>query len=593
MRKLFSVILTMGICLTLSGTFAGCDTNENEQPTLDSSKNEVTETEFYSALSFENVVNYSFNVSTKNAIVDGDESVIGFEETACTICVDGGLLHYVYKECSDDSLSNTEMFFELEQDKLYMYAQDGDDFVKTDVTDTIAEIFGEDMIGIPNYFEEGFINRSAISYEDFSYVDGKYVGTMKADENDDRLIDVVLKFESGVLTYFKINDGVLYGLEADDTYVIYEFYDFGATEVALPEEYQDTTKPSDSTNSWSSYFVFDNLTAVKTSNNSVNGMTTIDSDEIKVDDKKWSMYRTDTYTSSSGSYTGHDVVYFDGENAYKDGVLDDSLKEEKDLFFYTLDFSLYEKSFTKTADNTYEASSIDVYGIYTYTDVKIQISGDKISTVSYTLTYSEDYGGYVSVVTATFSNWGTTVVEEPVIAPSLDKYLVFENVSYQHTITMTMKSATEELKEVLVSFIRLNGEEWEYTVEEDDVFVYSDGTNVYLNGEITDIEFTYANGSLANLETFFLKCKTYLTSPDADGVYELSGSVPDMIYSDSDSQGNIVEWSAVYSSAKVVVEGDVLQKVVYQKTATNNAGDKLVYDFEYVFSDWGTTVISK
>lgn len=288
----------------------------------------------------------------------------------------------------------------------------------------------------------------------------------------------------------------------------------------------------------------------------------------------------------------YDDVYFDGENVYLDGELNDGLDSENEGFFFNADFSAYESSFTETASGVYTANNIDVYGVFSYSAVTIVITNDRIASVDCRI----DYGEFSEEVFYSFTNWDSTVVKAP--TPSLDSYFHFENVTFENTITMTY--GTRE--DVITADVLLDGNEWKYTetkritngIENEDYSViYGDGEDVYLDGDKTDIPFKYANGTVEELEYFLLCCKAYLLESDDNGVFEYNGSILCMTFEDYDKNGDWVKWTVVYSYAKVTVEEGLLSSVEYVKTATTATGDRVTYKFEYAFTDWNETVIAR
>lgn len=163
---------------------------------------------------------------------------------------------------------------------------------------------------------------------------------------------------------------------------------------------------------WEAYFILDNVTVEQAL------VTKIDEQEMpspskitwKIDGDRWSSVNT-------GNGTPTETAYFDGTNGYLDGEMADV--EEYEFAFYGFVFfqmAAYEDSFVKTENGgqtIYTAATITLYGTLEYTNVVIVVEGGNV--VSFTCTSTDLLGSstFSMIYTYTFTNYGTTVVENP------------------------------------------------------------------------------------------------------------------------------------------------------------------------------------
>lgn len=526
---------------------------------------EVTAEQFNAAFAFDNVTNVTVQSEGNMNIVNGVQQDVYHS----TVYLDGNKV----KTVADGVTTYGEIF----DTHVYVYSYDA-----------AEEIWTRSTVGVE---EHGFVTLDSLremfegaNFSDFSYEDGYYIGSKDAGEGDEGYtVNFKFQFANGKL----ISARGQYEVDGFDCYDYLSFSDYNNTTVNIPTEYRGGNT------SWNSYFQFDNVTAEKTSILIVdNGGTSRSRNRIMIANGQWLLHRETTYGEPGSSITMYDDVYFDGENVYLDGELNDGLDSENEGFFFNADFSAYESSFTETASGVYTANNIDVYGVFSYSAVTIVITNDRIASVDCRI----DYGEFSEEVFYSFTNWDSTVVKAP--TPSLDSYFHFENVTFENTITMTY--GTRE--DVITADVLLDGNEWKYTetkritngIENEDYSViYGDGEDVYLDGDKTDIPFKYANGTVEELEYFLLCCKAYLLESDDNGVFEYNGSILCMTFEDYDKNGDWVKWTVVYSYAKVTVEEGLLSSVEYVKTATTATGDRVTYKFEYAFTDWNETVIAR
>ncbi|MBQ3046633.1 MAG: hypothetical protein IJD54_01145 [Clostridia bacterium] len=197
-------------------------------------KNQVTEEEFYSAIKFEGITSFSCDGYSLAPEYDDDLNPIGTHYYENKMFVKNNIALFTYDE-GWEAEPFSEIYVEVLEGRTYEYFElVGFGMVRADVTDTV-ESLGMPLLPSPEFWEEGFIERSRIDYDDFTYSDGQYVGTMKADIDDDTLIDTILKFENGKLVYARFD----YKQEGYDCYSINEFHAFNQTEVTLPTVYTE------------------------------------------------------------------------------------------------------------------------------------------------------------------------------------------------------------------------------------------------------------------------------------------------------------------------------------------------------------------
>ncbi len=266
------------------------------------------------------------------------------------------------------------------------------------------------------------------------------------------------------------------------------------------------------------YFTFDNLTVsmLQTMQDPDLGLLTVGEESIQVEGQKWLWTAKDHYYGDRiyESFT----VYFDGEDAYARGVVDDELSTQKTLFFLGVDFTLYVNSFTETEDGVFEAEEIVGLGGVSYRDVCITVENDKLSSVSYTLPLEMLDESFEVFCSYSFSAWGETVVDgtgytEP---PLWDSYFAFENVTIHKSGSYV--AAGQIVNSELETFWHIDGDAWscfedlwaeDGVVTESD-YAYFDGSSCYLNGDpVEEYEILFYHhemsilGDLLGLESRF------------------------------------------------------------------------------------------
>lgn len=310
------------------------------------------------------------------------------------------------------------------------------------------------------------------------------------------------KFEKEFVVENKLlKDGKMY-LRIETTVLINGNRPYSVKNVKLSASFlaeQSTPEPESTPTpsmAWEDYFEYDNVSITETLNAEYaytpdGGSQTEWSKQtlssLKIAGNEW-LYKSENET-----------VYFDGNDAYLNGVVDANAESEKDVFLFWLDFSNKENAFTKNG-NTYFAQTLEhAYG-YTYENLTITISQDKVSSISYTQTTTSSLQGELIITetyTYTFTAWGeTTMNGDEYTQPSAwSMYFTFENVTVDEShITEIVGSATQSSP--LTRKWKIDGAKWlcEMDVRAVDNVVtqtdtaYFDGQNAYLNGEITTVD---------------------------------------------------------------------------------------------------------
>ena len=550
------------------------------------SANEVTEEQFYAAVTFDNVTNITVYTESNTNIVNGVQQ----PAQSSTTYLDGNKL----KEVSN---GQTE-YVEGHDTYIYVYSYDEDREIW--IRSTIEQSDG-DAFGFQSYIDMIF---TEIDFSDFSYENGYYVGSNTFElgvepEVQEYTINYKLQFENGVLKSMRAD----YKVETFDCYDYMEFSDYGTTTVVLPTEYQeDGVEPTPPvTNSWASYFVFDNVTARKTSSTHYPDLnqTFSDVEDIKVQGEEWLWEKSDYYYNDT--MYGKFAVYFDGSDAYVNGVVDNEMNSQSMLFFLNADFSAYESSFTETATGVFEAAEISAYGVYTYTDVCITISEGKIVSIEYTMNMSVSGSTYTQTVAYMFDLWDDTTIDgEKYTQPSAWlSYFDFENV----TIAEIMQYVADGTNYSMETNWKVDNGSWvcNKVMEKVDGVAtivnqaYYDGTNYYLNGNLVSEADVYAYhylsggilGDLIGCEDLF-NSSTQGANSSTQGANSSTQGAKTIYSADSITLYGMI----TYTDVELTVENGKLVKLTYkQADAALHIGEYYDGTYTLTFSDYGTTVV--
>lgn len=537
---------------------------------------EVTESQFYAAIRFDGLTNFTADVSEKSPVWDDSfEKITGIESVTGKMYVDGNVTRFVFENAAEI----VECFYEVAGGKIYVYTKIGETVYRTELTDSGDE--GQSG----SSFDEWKEQFASIDYGNFVYENGVYVGTVKADSDDAASVEVTLKFEDGKLVFAKFDESKLYGYESGSIDSIDRFYDYGTTTVTLPTEYTEIEIPGipGEGDGWSSCFVFDNVTATRTGCFSIDGTEFETSETIYVDGEKWLV---------KANYPNvWDTVYFDGINTYVDGEVDGTKQDEGDLFFTGIIFGSFQTYFTERSDGTFYAKELALSESFVCREIVIVIADGKLVSVEYTVPFALGDETIDYRYSYTFEDWNGTTVTAPSVCltSDLDVYFTFRdpNVSYRRTV------CTEygEKKESETSEFYLDGDKWK-EVCGDGTVIFCDGETVRIDGDVSFGSFAYANGSLTELQEFFGFCKADLSYDDAKGTYVCNKEIEGRWIEATDADGKISQWKGVYTEIEVKIVSDALVYVTYKKIFTNKNNDVYTMTVTCEFSDWNSTSVT-
>lgn len=195
----------------------------------------------------------------------------------------------------------------------------------------------------------------------------------------------------------------------------YSFSSWGETTV----DGSDYTEPS----AWQSYFDFENVTITQNITYDING-TPQNSDlgtVWRIVGNQWICIR-DAASIDGGIIVAQHIAYFDGTNSYlTDFDMTGALVESVASYHYSSEYLMgtlptLEKHFVKAEQNNqiiYSASSIVLYDVFTYTNVRIIVENNRIVSIEYSVPNMLEAGGemYPGTYLYEFSDYGTTVID--------------------------------------------------------------------------------------------------------------------------------------------------------------------------------------
>ncbi len=500
---------------------------------------EVSESVFGAALSFEGVTNVMIGLLQKNE--DG--------EMEATYHVDGAKNKVIAE--------GETTYYHVDGNELWCYLYDEDmGWSKM----ALGEPSGMTaMMAYPITTFSAML--SGISFTNLTYTDGYYVGEalIYGEEN----VTVKLGFKSSRLVYARL---AMDGNENDT--VTLEFSAYGTTAVTLPTILIDPDE-------WRGYFEIDNFTAtmVQKFDYEEYDLHTVTNEVLKRGDGKW-LFTSDNYSYNDTLYLNF-AVYFDGTNAYVNGVIDNEEDNCAEMFSVNFTwFEYYLASFTETAPGVFEAALINTdYGTL-YKDVRIVVQDGKLASVSYK-TENTQYR-YHEEYTFTFSSIGTTVVDGTGYAepPVWNTYFNLDNVTVKQTFMVEYEDQT--VQGATDTTWKIDGDRWvlvEETVGENDKVVYFDGTNGYYNGQAMDVrDYSFEQRGGAPFKQFISYETSFSKTTTGDST---------IYYADE-----IVFYGVLkYTDIEIVVENG---RVVSQTLTYNGV---YAYTYTYTFTDYGTTVV--
>lgn len=382
----------------------------------------VTKEEFTAAIT--GLTNFTVSCTEKTPVWDDSfETITGTKTIEGIVCVTENAMKFIVTE-EDENAPIGDYFIEFDGEQVYEYVPTAP-IMKISVN-TAGVITNEDLaLDMLNSIESIKTMLALIDFDDFTYSNGTYVGTIPADNDDiDTKIPATLKFENKKLVYVYIDDSICYEFENGNTYCIYEFSNHGTTVVALPTDYVDYSNTEDT--QWANYFVFDNVTIrlCSTTTVTVDGQTSSlsNNESLLIQNEKWLL----TTLAYDEDYQPYDKkIYFDGTNTYVDEKLeeDGGSSFEKEVFLSLITHLAFcGNEFTKTSSDIWEATKIDISSAneggevgtsMTLNNVKLTIQNNKITAISFFVDYdlSEyDLGTSTISYAYTFSDYGITEI---------------------------------------------------------------------------------------------------------------------------------------------------------------------------------------
>lgn len=396
----------------------------------DSTSTIVTKDEFKSAIT--GLTNFTVSCIEKTPTWDEKfETITGSKTFESIMYVTENAIKLTANKEAKDAL-NGDYFVEFDGEQVYVYIPT-DPIMKVSINSEDVFTGEEAALDVLNSVESIKTMLGLIDFDNFTYIDGAYVGTIPADiDNPDTTIPATLKFENKKLVYVYIDDSSYYELENGSSYCRYEFSDHNATTVTLPTDYIDYSNTENT--QWANYFTFDNVTIdlLTTTTMTVDGQISSLSENKKllIQGKKW-LLTTPDYDTEYQLYDK--IIYFDGTNTYVDGELEEngSSSFEKDVFLSLINYLAFcGNEFTETSSGVWETSKMDVSSAnengevsksMTLNDVKITVQNNTIAAVSFSVFYDlSEYDLGTSTVSYiyTFTNYGTTGINYTVNKPS-------------------------------------------------------------------------------------------------------------------------------------------------------------------------------
>ncbi len=171
-------------------------------------------------------------------------------------------------------------------------------------------------------------------------------------------------------------------------------------------------KPSASSDTWKSYFVFDNVTVTITekesSSNPEDDVTTKETGNMKFAGNAWTSYSIYAVTFSDGThYPAPVTMYYDGTQGYVNGNPSKEVSSDSHYLASIEMLAYYESSFTEQEEGVFFSESVSIYE-----DITLTIVEEKIQSISYTIFSNVSEGvTYTTQEIYTFSAWGETTIQ--------------------------------------------------------------------------------------------------------------------------------------------------------------------------------------
>ena len=371
---------------------------------------EVTEEEFYNAVAFEGVTSYSASGVSTGVTHDYDEygNAVPMPMPAMAVSLE------VEDNKSNYYLAGMKIQYEIVEGTIYAYVPSQDQYGNL-ITMRVS-IGTVDTYSAPSTI--GKYTREQINFDDFTFVDGCYVGT--AVDSMGQSSGVTYKFVDGKVAFVQI-DTVQDGI---DTYMKLVL-DYTPVTVTLPTDYVDggSATPPSSSAEWMGLFNFDNVTvksidettyadkngAVKYSNN--------DASLLMLNGNEWIFHKEDVYANR---YLYDDLyVYCGGSMPTINGVEAPECQRLPYEILMDADYGEYENYFTQESEgyyvfeNEHQDEELKFFAKIEITVINGKL--DKIvssSKMEYLVdTYSANAGDVVEdISTYIFTDWGNTVV---------------------------------------------------------------------------------------------------------------------------------------------------------------------------------------
>ncbi len=359
------------------------------------------------------------------------------------------------------------------------------------------------------------------------------------------------------------------------------------------------TSENGSLSTWERYFVFDNVTATRTTTKTYEQISEGEApvytflDTVQVNENAWSIkmyadYGDEEYTSSA-YWDGNQVQIFQNDRGYGASDFETACKG----FFSGFEFFMQlEEDFTETASGVFEAEEIVFVAVsgsgqFTFSDVKIVVANQRIQLIEYTAAAETMTGALeVTKVEAAFTNWGTTVIDEEKPAVAWESYFVFDNVTATRTTVQNLAGSTSTY--TISESMEIADGKWRWTMlceysddtPSESYAAYWDGAQVttQTSDDTVSDEMLYIVGSMFFDDVEKLRYLESSFTETEEGVFEASAITE-------------IE-SSSYTDVKIVVIDGNVAEISYKHAYTSNEGYPMNEEVTMSFLYWGETTVT-
>lgn len=375
---------------------------------------EVTEEEFYKAVSFANASSFSGYGIQEGIVFHEDETYEVVPEEA-----------FLFRE--DDKWSN---YYPGMQEFIYMETVGSDHYayyVRAGQTAMRSQIPEEQWpeANMANFF---IFNKDMVDFAQFSYSDGYYEGPVTYGNGESGR--VTFAFLNGEVEYFK----VIRFVEEVEVYSEYRIYNRNATAVQIPTDFIDQgggsggeeNYPEFTEEDWAGLFNFDDVTisyeaetqypSFEYEGETYPSSWENDREIIEISYSEWLISKR---VFDGMAYTTQ-YVYHNGEKTFVDGVEDETYADSLDNALSVLDLSEAFLAFERVEYSRFVAKlPFDGGGIYDgYYTITVNANERQLDSVEIYVEgiVVDDSTGYVLGETFSqskrfyFSNWGSTYI---------------------------------------------------------------------------------------------------------------------------------------------------------------------------------------